>query len=139
ISRSPQKGGFHRCTGGKPFLCALVLAACCAAAVSPSRRWTGSCPCFAMVCREFQRLSVNAPLGAWVWHNWCKQAFIKRPYQYGFRLKYHGSGRHIVMPFIPRNADNVGIVYFNKYMTFLMSLAWAWWHDENIGGGSNRV
>jgi hypothetical protein len=27
-----------------------------------------------------------------------------------FRGAFAGSSRHIVMPFIPRNADNVGIV-----------------------------
>ena len=32
------------------------------------------------------------------------------PYKNGFRLDYSGSGRHIVMPLILRNADNVGIV-----------------------------
>src|SRR4029078_10367119 len=65
MSRSPQNGGFHRCTGGKPRPAGFAFAALVAAAVRPSRPvlsrpeplrpWAsrpGSlvCPWFAIVC-----------------------------------------------------------------------------------------
>src|SRR5690348_17442932 len=47
MSRSPQNGGFHRCTGGGP-----VRVADLAASVIASRPLLPLCPAFAIVCLE---------------------------------------------------------------------------------------
>src|SRR6476620_6784104 len=98
MSRSPQNGGFHRCTGGSPLPAGVALAASLAATVSPSRPWVPVCPCFAIVCPECRHL---------IWHDCCTYTEICVPDD--LCPYYCGSSRHIVMPFIPRKADNVGI------------------------------
>src|ERR1700758_5565460 len=102
MSRSPQNGGFHSCTGGSPFPPGVVFTACfsasIAAAVSPSRLLLLVRPCFAMFVLTLKR----------DWHDWCKSSLrvLERVPAGGS----HSSGRHIVMPLIPRNAANVGNV-----------------------------
>jgi hypothetical protein len=67
-----------------------------------------------MVCREFERMDgqrLVRDLDRGLGLAQLVQAHIYHaPYKNGFRLDYFGSGRHIVMPLILRNADNVGIV-----------------------------
>src|SRR5215470_20201276 len=102
MSRSPQNGGFHRCTGGSPFPAGVVFtavfAASMTAAVNPSRLWLLVRPCFAMFVLTLKR----------DWHDLCKSSLCvpKRVPTGGC----HSSDRHIVMPLIPRNAANVGNV-----------------------------
>jgi hypothetical protein len=54
-----------------------------------------------MVCPEFDRLDLARLVQVLLEVFRCL---------FGIRLSGSGSGRHIVMPSIPRNADNVGIV-----------------------------
>src|ERR1700742_837613 len=101
MSRSPQNGGFHKCTGGSPFPPGVVLVASRAATVRPSILVV-VCPCFAMVClnvRLRQSGTIGARCGAGLTHH----DRASSPGKYRFV-------RHIVMPLIPRNADRVWIV-----------------------------
>src|ERR1700676_4554514 len=103
MSGSPQNGGFHRCTGGNPFAAGFLLAASLAAAVSPSSPCVLVCPCFALVCPEFDRLDL------------ARLVHVTRPVSLpSSPAKNHRSGRHIVMPFIPRNPNNRGKVKLNE-------------------------
>src|ERR1700712_2439495 len=123
MSRSPQNGGFHKCTGGSPFPAALAVAAWLAAAVSPSSPASPVCPWFAMVCPDSQRLHLA---------RWVQASFVFRT---SFSGESQGSTRHIVMPFIPRNADNVGTSLIQRIHGVCLSLAWV---NDAIGGVSDE-
>src|SRR5215467_311289 len=56
MSRSPQNGGFHRCTGGRPVFALFPTAP--AMASSPAVR---VCPSFAMVCLERSSVTGGFP------------------------------------------------------------------------------
>src|SRR5215813_6390293 len=56
MSRSPQNGGFHKCTGGKPVFAVFPTAP--AMASSPAAR---VCPSFAMVCLERSSVTGGFP------------------------------------------------------------------------------
>src|SRR5215471_875244 len=56
MSRSPQNGGFHRCTGGRPVFAVFPTAP--AMASSPAVR---VCPSFAMVCLERSSVTGGFP------------------------------------------------------------------------------
>src|SRR5436305_6968666 len=97
MSRSPQNGGFHRCTGGSPFLAPSVLAAVLAAAVRSSRPRSVPCPWFAMVCPEFV-ISHDGSFGTIGAGLNCKSTLY-------VGARFHPAlvrcgGRHFVMPYI---------------------------------------
>src|ERR1700729_1990115 len=54
MSRSPQNGGFHRCTGGGPLGAALPIAPVIASSATAASPVPGSCPSFAIVSRNNQ-------------------------------------------------------------------------------------